>query len=187
MHEILSPGMQDGKETDLCPEVFGVGGDLLQSFRCGPKHQRIENPFVVQEQGSQDMRDCEDQVHVGHRKEFPLPRGQPPFSGIVQTLRTMPVPAAVVRDGNNITASRTTIPVASECCGSAAFDCRKHLQMQTCQPGPLFFDEAFACRPNDIGYLDRRSGHCSRFFRERSAFVRSDTLIASSGFGHARR
>ena len=165
VHEILSPRMQDGKETDLCPEVFGVGGDLHQSFRCGPKHQRIENPFVVQEQGSQDMRDCEDQVHVGHRKEFPLPGGQPPFSGIVQTLRTMPVPAAVVRKGDGLTASGTLIQVPTECRRPATFDCGEYLQVLTCQPGPMFPDEVLAYRTNDIRHLDGWLGHDLRYLR----------------------
>ena len=185
MHEILSPRMQDGKETDLCPEVLRVGGDLHQSFRCGPKHQRIENPFVVQEQGSQDMRDCEDQVHIRHRKEFPLTGGQPPFSGIVQTLRAMPVPAAVVREGDGLTASGTLIQVPTECRCPATFDCGEHLQVLMCQPGSMFTDEVPACRTNDIRHLDGWPGHGFRYLRVRPTCVRSRTASPSSGLAQA--
>jgi hypothetical protein len=75
--------MQYGEETDLCPEVFGISGDLHESFRSGPKNHGIENLLVVQEQRSQYMRDCENQVNVRYGKEFPLTGRQPPFSGIV--------------------------------------------------------------------------------------------------------
>jgi len=86
-----------------------------------------------------------------------------------------------------MTASYTTIPVASERCCSATLDGSKHLQVQPCQPKSLFLDEVFACRPNDIGHLDSWPIHCSRFFRERLAFAKSDTPSSSSGFGQACR
>ena len=165
MHEILSPGMQYGKEPDFCTEVFGVGGDLHKSFRSRPKQQRIEDIFVVQEQRGQDVRDCEDQMNVGNREEFLLPGRQPLFSGIVQTLGTMPVPAAVVRECDGLAASGTLIQVPTKCCRPAAFDGSEHFQMLTCQPGPVLPDEAFACRANDIRHLDGWLGHDSRYLR----------------------
>jgi len=187
MHEILSPRMQDGKETDLCPEVFGVGGDLHESFRTGSKQQVIEKLLVMQEQRSQYVRDCEDQMHVGHRKEFPLPGRQPPFPGIVQTLRTMPVPAAVVGEGDGLTASGTLIQVPTECRCPATFDCGEYLQVLTCQPGPMFPDEVLACRTNDIRHLDGWPGHGFRYLRVRPTCVRSRTASPSSGLAQAVR
>ncbi len=35
MHQGLSPRVQHGEETDLRSQVFGAGGDGLQSFRRG--------------------------------------------------------------------------------------------------------------------------------------------------------
>ena len=100
------------------------------------------------------MRDCEDQVHVGYRKEFPLPGGQPPFSGIVQTIPTMPVPAAVVGEGDGFSAFGTLIQVPAECGRPALFDCGEHLQVLTWLKGLTFPDEVFACRTNNIRHLN---------------------------------
>jgi hypothetical protein len=51
----------------------------------------------------------------------------------------------------------------------------------------LSFDEAFACRSNDVSHLQGRLIHGSRFFLERLTLDRSDTASSSSGFGQACR
>ena len=56
------------------------------------------------------MGNRKDQMHVGNGQEFPLTGRQPLLAGIVQTLRAMPVAAAVVRDGDDMTASRNNDP-----------------------------------------------------------------------------
>mgnify|MGYP003287174178 CR=1 FL=1 len=35
MLEVLPPGVEDGQEADLGPQVLGVGGDLLQGLGAG--------------------------------------------------------------------------------------------------------------------------------------------------------
>jgi len=78
----------------------------------------------MEHQRSQCMWNCENQVYIGHCKEFLLASRQPLLSGIVQTLRAMPVPAAVVRDGYGMTASTTAVSVASESCRATTLDSR---------------------------------------------------------------
>ena len=46
--EVLPPGVQDGQEADLGPEVLRVGGDLLQGLGGGPEQQAVDHPRVLQ-------------------------------------------------------------------------------------------------------------------------------------------
>ena len=127
MEQVLAPGVQYAEKADSGPQVFRIGGNLQESFSTGSKQQIIEQFFVMEYQRSQYVWNCEDQMYIGHGQEFPLASGYPLFSGIVQTLGTMPVPAAVVRDGHGMAASTTAVPVASECCRSATLDGRENL------------------------------------------------------------
>jgi hypothetical protein len=72
----------------------------------------------------------------------------------------MPIAAAIVGDGLGFTAPGTTISVTAKRRRATAFNGRKHLAVQSCQPRPLFFDEVFACRSNDISHLDGWLFHC---------------------------
>jgi hypothetical protein len=70
------------------------------------------------------MGDCKYKVYIRNCKKFLLAGRQPFSPRIVETLRAMPVTAAVVRDGYGMTASTTAVPVTSERCRSATFDGR---------------------------------------------------------------
>jgi hypothetical protein len=70
-------------------------------------------------------------MDVGNGQQFPLTSRKPFIPGIGQTLRAMPITAAIIGDGDNMTASRTTIPVTSERCSPATFDGRQHFEVQT--------------------------------------------------------
>jgi hypothetical protein len=48
--QILTPGMEYRKETDLCPQMFGVGGNLEKRFRTGAEQEVIEDLLVLQRQ-----------------------------------------------------------------------------------------------------------------------------------------
>ena len=141
----------------------------------------------MKDQWSQRVGEGKDHMHVGNGQEFLLTGGQPLVAGVGQTLRAMPIAAAVVGDGHGMTASGTTIPVTAERCRTTVFDGKEHLAVQPCQPRPLSLDEVFACRANDVSHLEGWLVHFFRFFRERLTLDRSDTASTSSGFGQARR
>ena len=46
--EVLPPGVQDGQEPDLGPEVLGIGGDLLQGRGGGLEQQAVDFTRVLQ-------------------------------------------------------------------------------------------------------------------------------------------
>ena len=186
-HEVLSPGMEHAEEADLGTQMIRIRCDLKESCSAGSKQEGIEKLLVVEDQRSQPVGNGKDQVHVGNIQEFPLTGGQPLPAGIAETPRTMPVAAAVVGDGDDMAACRTTIAVPTQCRCATVCDGKKHLPVQPGHPGALSSDEALACRPNDVSHLEGRLGHCFRFFRERLALDRPDTASSSSGFGQARR
>jgi hypothetical protein len=66
----------------------------------------------------------------------------------------MPIAAAIVRDGDDMTASRTSIPVTSESRRTATFNGGENLQMHPRQPGPMFRNEVLTCRANYIRHLN---------------------------------
>jgi len=44
--QVLTPTVQHGKETDVCAEMFGVGGDLEQGLGRSVKQQVVEDLLV---------------------------------------------------------------------------------------------------------------------------------------------
>jgi len=65
--QVLTPTVQHGEETDLCAEMFGVGGDLQQGLGRGVEQQVVEDLFVDQRQMGEMMRHREDDVNIGER------------------------------------------------------------------------------------------------------------------------
>jgi len=47
MEQVLPPGMQDSKESNLCSEVARVPGYLLQGLRTGAEQEVIEDLLVL--------------------------------------------------------------------------------------------------------------------------------------------
>ena len=187
MHQVLTPGMEHAEETDLGAQVIRTGGNFQESCSAGSKQKAVEKLLVVEEEKIQLVRKGKDQVHIGNIQEFPLAGGQPLPAGIAETPRTMPIAAAVVRDGDDMAARTTAVAVPAKGCRATVLDGVEHLAVQPGHPRPLSFDEAFACRSNDVSHLQGRLIHGSRFFLERLTLDRSDTASSSSGFGQARR
>ena len=62
--QVLTPTVQHGKETDLCAEMFGVGGDLEQGLGSGVEQQVVEDLLVDQGQMREMMGQREDDVDI---------------------------------------------------------------------------------------------------------------------------
>ena len=41
--EVLAPGVEDGQQADLGPEVLGIGGELQQGLGGGPEQQAVDH------------------------------------------------------------------------------------------------------------------------------------------------
>ena len=64
MQESLVPGMEHAEETDLGSQVAWSAGDLQQSCSTGVKQQVIDQPFILQGEGSEFPWQGEDDVHI---------------------------------------------------------------------------------------------------------------------------
>jgi hypothetical protein len=68
MEQVLTPGMQDRKKSNLCSQVTRIAGYLLQSLRTGAEQEVIEDLLVLQRQLGKLVRQGEDHVDIGNRQ-----------------------------------------------------------------------------------------------------------------------
>jgi hypothetical protein len=62
--EILSPGMEERDEADLCTQVFRVRGDRTQGRRRRRKQSVINDPPILDGESGDGPWDREDDVKV---------------------------------------------------------------------------------------------------------------------------
>jgi hypothetical protein len=62
--QVLSPGVQQGREANLRTQTSGIGGKSQQGRRGRVEEQIIEATLIVQEQGMQQIGNREDDVEV---------------------------------------------------------------------------------------------------------------------------
>lgn len=120
-YERLAPGVQNREDSQVSPEVLGIGRDLEQRLGGAVEQQIIEHLGVAQSQNVELLRQGEDDVKVGHRQQFVAPPLEPAFLLQVLTLRTVTVAAGVV-DRLFRAALLTAVQVSSQNRGAAVFD-----------------------------------------------------------------
>ena len=122
------------------------------------------------------MRQGEYDVEVGDAEEFFFSCGEPALASLCLALRTVPVPAGVIRDGL-MTALRTLIDVAAQRGRAAASDRPQHTQLLVIQPG-ILVDEAVTLLAEYIGHLHGRPAHFGlRSLRERGSWAGLEVMI----------
>ncbi len=77
MHQRLSPGMQHAEETDLRPQMLGVGGHLFERGSYRLEQQVVENALILEHQFRKLMRHREDNVKIAQRYQIPRTCGDP--------------------------------------------------------------------------------------------------------------
>src|SRR5271170_2628372 len=65
--QVLTPGVQHGKEADGGAEMFRIGGDGEQGFRSRLKQEVVNLPRVLKGQAADLLRKSEDDVEIGNR------------------------------------------------------------------------------------------------------------------------
>ncbi len=79
--QVLTPGVQHGKEADGSAEMSGVGGDGEQSFGSGLKQDGIDLSRVLKRQATDLLRKREHDVEIGDGQQLRLPFGEPLGAG----------------------------------------------------------------------------------------------------------
>ena len=130
------------------------------------------------------MGQCKDHMEVRHAQKFFFACFHPTLASLCLALWTVAVSAGIIGDGL-VTAFRTGIDVAAQCCRAATSDGTEHRQLLKAQPW-ILFNEAITLCADYIGHLNGgpcHSGLC--FLRERSICAGFGMQIFSSGFAVA--
>jgi hypothetical protein len=92
VHEVLSPGMEQGGDAQLGPESFA--SELEQRGGGGVEEEAVEQSLILENQRTEDGRKREDPVVVAHREERLALGLQPLLPTLPLAIRTMPIPAS---------------------------------------------------------------------------------------------
>jgi hypothetical protein len=78
IHEVLTPGMENGDDPYFCAEMFRVLGEFRECLGCRVKKQVVQDPLVHGNQGIQFCGEGEDHMEVFHGQKV-LPASLDPF------------------------------------------------------------------------------------------------------------
>src|SRR5215831_15733121 len=172
--------MQNTEESDLGPEMFGIGRDFQQGCSAGAEQKIIDDLFVLQSQPGELVRESEDNMHVAHGQQLFLAVGEPPIAGVSLALRTVSRSAGVEGSGF-MSALATAIQMSTERRRAAMLDGKENAEMQPRQPGAVPFDEAVAMRANNVCHLERWPCHFLCSLRDRFTWSGVESSMLSSG------
>ncbi len=94
--EFAAPGVEDTVEPDLGSKTLWILPEFQQGLGGAFKQQVIHYPPVEPAQRVEDIRQCENAVVIGHRKQIVDPGRHPSVTGDIVSTRTMAVSAGVV-------------------------------------------------------------------------------------------
>ena len=114
----LSPGVQNGQETDFSSKMSWVGSDGTNCLCRRPEENGINDSFILQRDGSNFLRDGKNDVIIRNRKQFIHTCLEPLGFGKTLAFGTVAVPAGVV-GMPLLTAPIAHVDVAAQKGGSA--------------------------------------------------------------------
>ena len=186
MLEALAPGVEDHESPNRRAQPLRVGRDLQQGRRRRAKQQVVHDAFVRERDACQRFRHREDDVDVADREQLLLASGHPRVPHRRQTLGTMAIPTAVVRE-DRLRTLVTAIAMPTECRCSTLGDGPEDAPMLPGHPGAVRLQEALAMLAHDVGHLEGWPRHRLCFNRGRRAVSGPEIVSASSGFATACR
>jgi hypothetical protein len=180
----LAPRVEDHQAANGGTQALRIPGDLEQGVGGRLKQPVVHHALVDERETGERLRHREDEVDVADREQLLLARRDPRVPRRGQTLRAMPIAAAVVREGR-LRALVTAIAVPAERGGATLRDRPKDAPMLPADPGAVLFHEAIARSAYDVGHLEGWPRHrlCNR--RVRRTVSAAETGIASSGLATA--
>src|SRR5271165_1866578 len=75
--EVLSPGMEHAEESDVGSQVLWIASQFKERSGTGAEEQIVEQPFVLEDQRAEFVRQREDDVEVRHGQQLSGTRNQP--------------------------------------------------------------------------------------------------------------
>ena len=129
----------------LCAEVPRIGRYFQQCFCHGTKQQVVQQGRIALTKPVQLMRQREDHMKVRQTEQLLFPAAEPSLACLRLTLRTVPIPARVERDGR-MTAPGTLIQMPAQSRRAAALHGAQHFQLLIAEPGSVLGNEAITVR-----------------------------------------
>jgi hypothetical protein len=169
VHEqILSPGMKDRQKADGGAQVFGICCNATKCFRDCTKEYVVDDFFVLQGNGSNALRQSENNMEVFDGQKLRLMVFEPFSFGQGLTLWAVAIPARVIAD-SAMAAVVALIEVAAERGGAAHLDGMHDLSLFGVHAVGMKIPISRTMQTKDVGYFQRRPGHESfaagRFLR----------------------
>ena len=152
--EFLSPTVQHAEEADFRTEMLGIARDFQKSFCTGAKKEIVDDLLVLQDQWSQPVGQCEDNMDVTRCEKLLAPRCEPAIASSCLTLRAVPISARVEGDGAMSTAS-AFIEMPTKRGGTTPRNGQKHFDVLPGDPLTASFDECASRSADQIGHLEK--------------------------------
>jgi hypothetical protein len=133
--------MQHAEEPNFSAEVSRIASDFEKGFGTGTEQETVEELLVLQNQWSQPMGQCEDDVQIAGREKLTSTRGDPAFPGSDLALRAMAITTAVVGDGGTTPATGALVEMTAECGGTTPPNGPQHFDVLPTEPVAISFDE----------------------------------------------
>ena len=184
MLEALPPGVKDHESANRGTQALRVRGHLSERGRRRTEEQVVHHALIGERQTGERLRYREDDVDVADWEELLLASRHPRVPRRGQTLRAMPITAAVVRE-SRLRTLLTAIAVPAERRRAALRDRPEDASMRPCDPAPVHLQDAIAMSADDVGHLEGWPGHRGCNLRERFTLSSVDTVRVSNGFGTA--
>ena len=154
----LAPGMQDGEEADLSPEVLGIGSEGAQGAGGGAKQQGVDDPWVLQGEGGDGLGEGKDEVEVGAVEQFGATLADPLGAGKGLALGAVAVAAGAIAEAA-VAAVVALLDLAAEGGGAAAFDGGHDAALGGGQRGGETAAESVPVTVEDVSHLKIGAGH----------------------------
>jgi hypothetical protein len=158
--EFLSPAVQHAEEADFRAEMLGIACDFQKGFRTGAKQEIVDDLLVLQDQWSQPVGQCEDNMDVARREKLLATCCEPAIASSCLTLGAVPISTRVVGDGA-MSAASAFIEMAAERSGATPCNRQQHFDMFPTDPLAVSLDEGTSSSADEIGNLERRRGQWS--------------------------
>jgi hypothetical protein len=97
--EGLSPGVQNGKESQLGAEMLRIGGNLKHGLSASAEEQIVEQPWMALTERVQLVGQGKDDVEVGYAEQILFAPYEPALPRLCLALGTVPVATGVIGDG----------------------------------------------------------------------------------------
>lgn len=159
MQQVLAPGVEDGEEADLRPQVFGIRRDRVQRLGGRAEENVVDDLLVLIGDGGDLLGHGEDHVEVLHIEDLGAAVVQPLGAGQRLAFRAVPVAATVVRDAL-VPAGVALLDMAAERRRPATLDRRHDATLRRGQRVPLTIGITIAAE--HLRHLRPRPGHRRR-------------------------